>query len=241
MSRLRLRSSACAIIAALPFVSAVVEAQQPYVSRYSAYAGFAVIDSPVLGLKENGFHAQFGVNPKPWLALGVDYSIATGSDTLTPNLLLPSLQAMIQAAEAQFKAVGALPPGYSVSLHTDASTQTFGAGPQLAYRHFARITLFGHPSFGALREHAVPRPTDPFQTLLVHQLAPNGYKTDWIPTYGLGGGGEFIMSRHLALRAQVEAVWNHPFSDLLGEGRWTFRYSVGPSFQFGRNMSRVGR
>jgi len=241
MSRPRLRSLACAAVAALSLFSAALEAQQAYVSRYSGYAGFAVIDSPVLGLEENGFHAQFGVNPKPWLAVGVDYSVATGSDTLTPNLLLPSLQAMIQAAEAQFKAVGALPPAYTLALHTDASTQTFGAGPQLAYRHFARLTLFGHPSFGALREHAVPRPADPFQTLLVHQLAPTGSKTDWIPTYGLGGGGEFIMTRHLALRAQVEAVWNHPFSDLLGEARWTFRYSVGPSFQFGRNISHLSQ
>ena len=173
--------------------------------------------------------------------MGVDYSIATGSDTITPNLLLPSLQATIRGAEAQLQAVGALPAGYSLRLRTDASTQTLGAGPQLAYRRLARLTLFAHPSLGALREHVVPRPADPFQTLLVNQLAPAGYKTDWIATYGLGGGGEFIVSRHLAVRAQVEAVWNHPFMDLLGEGRWTFRYAVGPSFQFGRNISRVGQ
>jgi hypothetical protein len=39
----------------------------------------------------------------------------------------------------------------------------------------------------------------------------------------------------------MEVVWNHPFSDILTDGRWTFRYSVGPSFQFGRNVSHVGR
>ena len=241
MSIHSLYSFACLAAAAVLFTVVPAHSQQNYIGRYSAYAGFAIIDSPVLGLNEKGAHVQFGVNPNTWLSAGVDYSAATGTDMLTPNLLLPSLQATIAAAEAQFTALGVLPRGYSLRLRTDASTQTFGAGPQLAYRHFSRATLFAHPSFGALREHAVPRPADAFQKLIVAQLAPTGEKTDWIATYGVGGGGELALDDHFAIRAQIEAVWNHPFSDLLGEGRWTFRYSVGPSFQFGRNVSHRGR
>jgi hypothetical protein len=151
------------------------------------------------------------------------------------------LQAQINAAQTQYTALGLLPPGYRLRVPTNASTQTFGAGPQLAYRHFARATLFIHPAFGALREHAVPLPADAFQKVVVAQLAPGGSKTDWIATYGVGGGGELALNKHFTARAQMEVVWNHPFSDLLDKGRWTFRYSVGPSFQFGRNVSRSNR
>ena len=241
MNTQRLSSFVCAAAGALLLTITPALAQQSYVGRYSAYGGFGVIDSPVLGLNEKGFHTQFGVNPKTWLSLGGDYSVATGSDVLTPNLLLPSLQATIAAAQAQYTAAGLLPPGYQLRLATNASTQTFGAGPQVAYRHFARATLFLHPSFGALREHVVPRPTDPFQKAIVAQLAPAGAKTDWIATYGLGGGGELALNQHFTLRAQMEVVWNHPFSDILADGRWTFRYSIGPSFQFGRNVSHASQ
>ena len=176
MSSNLLRSLAYAP-AAVPFIFNVpVQGQQSYVSRYSAYTGFATIDSPVLGLEEKGVHAQFGVNPKSWLSMGIDYSAATRSDALTPNLLLASIQRTIHASENQLKGIGALPPTYVLRLRTDASTQTLGAGPQLAYRHFSHLTLFAHPSLGALREHVVPRPADPFQILLVNQLAPAEYK-----------------------------------------------------------------
>jgi hypothetical protein len=33
-------------------------------------------------------------------------------------------------------------------------------------------------------------------------------------------------------------VWDHLFSSLLANGRWTVRYSVGPAFYFGRNIKR---
>lgn len=118
-------------------------AQQSYVGRYSAFAGFADIDSPVLGLNEQGFNAQFGVNTRTWLAFGGDYSEATGSEVLTTGLLTPSLQAQISAAETLYLGAGLLPPGYSLHLPTNAYTQTFGAGPQAAYRQMKRATLFG--------------------------------------------------------------------------------------------------
>ena len=53
-------------------------AQQSYVSRYDVFAGFTDIDSPALGLNEQGFHAQAGMNMRGWLSVGADYSEGTG-------------------------------------------------------------------------------------------------------------------------------------------------------------------
>jgi hypothetical protein len=31
-------------------------------------------------------------------------------------------------------------------------------------------------------------------------------------------------------------VWDHLFNDLLKDGRWTTRFSIGPCFNFGGNI-----
>ncbi len=234
------RILACAAIATGLSISSIsAKAQQTYIGRYDAYAGFAVIDSPRLGLDEHdGFHAQAGINPRRWLSIGGDYSEGTGSQLLTTNLLPAALQAQINTAQAGYIALGLLPVNYHLAVPTDAATQTFAFGPQLAYRHFSRVTLFLRPSLGALRERAVPHPADPFQQVIVAQLAPAGFKLDWTGFYGVGGGGDFSISKHVGIRAQMDVVYNHPFNDILADGRWTFRYSVGPSFRWGRNMAK---
>lgn len=233
------RLLSCAAVAAFFFLLAPsAKAQQSYVSRYDVYAGFADIDSPALGLNEQGFHAQVGMNPKRWLSFGADYSVATGSEMLTTDLLPSALQAQINGAQAQYIAFGLLPANYHLAVPTDASTQTFAFGPQLAYRHFSKLTLFLRPSLGALRERAVPHAADAFQKVVVAGLAPAGYKLDWTGFYGVGGGGDLSLSKHLGLRAQMDFVYNHPFNDILANGRWTFRYSIGPSFHFGRDVAQ---
>jgi hypothetical protein len=219
-----------------PLISA--KAQQNYVGRYDAYVGFVDIDSPALGLNEKGFHAQAGMNPRRWLSVGGDYSVASGSELLTTDLLPAALQAQVNGAQAQYIALGLLPANYHLAVPTDASTQTFAFGPQVSYRNFSKVTLFLRPSLGGLREHAIPHPADAFQKVIVAGLAPAGYKTDWTGFYGIGGGGELVLSPHFGLRAQMDWVYNHPFNDILANGRWTFRYSVGPSFHFGRDVAK---
>jgi hypothetical protein len=59
------------------FSGTTANAQQTYVSRYDVYAGFADIDSPMLGLNEHGFHLQAGMNMRTWLSVGADYSEGT--------------------------------------------------------------------------------------------------------------------------------------------------------------------
>jgi hypothetical protein len=230
--------AAAALAAFVLLPAASIHGQQTFISRFDVYTGFADIHSPALGLNEhNGFHVQAGMNPRRWLSFGGDYSEASGSEFLTTDLLPAATQAMVNGAQAQYIALGLLPANYRLAVPTDAATQTFAFGPQLAFRQFSKATLFLRPSLGALRERAVPHPADAFQKVIVAGLAPAGFKLDWTGFYGVGGGADFAISKHIGLRAQMDLVYNHPFNDILANGRWTFRYSIGPSFHFGRDIS----
>jgi len=212
--------------------------QQTYVTRYDAFAGYTFLDSPAISLFENGFHTQFGVRATTWVSFGVDYSISAGNLTLTQNLLTPQLQQQLAAQLAPLVAAGIIPPNYSLVVPTHSRTQTITGGPQLAYRHFKQVTLFIRPSIGLIHELATPQPNpnDPVAVGVVKQLVPSGQKSDNTWFYGFGGGADFIFSKHVALRVQSDLVWDHLFSDLLQNGRWTVRFSVGPCFNFGKNI-----
>jgi hypothetical protein len=222
--------------AALLLVTSPALGQQKYVTRYDLFAGYAFLDSPAIGLFENGFQFQTGVRPTTWYSLGFDYSISAGSLTLTPNLLTTALQQQLGAELAELIKEGVIPPTYMLSLPTHSRTQTFAAGPQFAYRHFSKVTLFIRPSVGAIHEVATPHPTNAVAQAIVAQLAPSGRKTDWTVFYGFGGGTDLLFSKHVALRVQVDLVYDHLFSDLLQNGRWTVRFGVGPCFNFGKNI-----
>ena len=213
--------------------------QQDYVTQFDVYAGYAFLDSPAISLFENGFATQFGFRPKTWLSAGFDYSITTGNGALTPNLLTTSLQQVLAAQLGQLAAAGLLPPGYALVVPIHSRTQTFAVGPQLAYRHLKHETLFLRPVFaGAIYERASPQPTDPIAAAISKQLAPSGVKTDTTWFVGIGGGFDILATRHFALRTQTDIVWDHLFSDLLRNGRWTVRFSIGPAFNFGKNIKR---
>ena len=220
------------------FMTSPAFGQQAYVSRYDAFAGYTFLDSPHVGLFENGFQFQVGVRPRTWFSLGFDYSISVGDLALTPNLLTSALQQQLGAQLQQLAAEGLLPPGYMLSVPTHSRTQTFAAGPQLAYRHFAKVTLFVRPSIGAIREVATPHPADPIAAGIAMQLVPSGQKTDWTGFYGVGGGVDLLFSKHVGVRVQADVVYDHLFSDLLKDGRVTARFSVGPCFNFGKNIVR---
>ena len=239
MKRMGCTRLAGTVLAVFLLTGAVLRAaaQQGYVGRYDVYGGFTEEVSPALGLNQPGFHTQVGFNPRMWLSVGFDYSIASGSEILTAGELPAALEAEVLGAEQQYEALGALPPGYQLRVPAHASTQTFAFGPQYEYRHFKKLTLFVRPSLGALRERAVPHPNDPFSTAIAAQLAPAGYKLDWTGFYGVGGGGDISVSKHFGLRLQLDAVHDHPFDDILADGRWTYRFSVGPSFHFGKNVA----
>ncbi|MGO9009424.1 MAG: hypothetical protein ACLQPN_04905 [Bryobacteraceae bacterium] len=227
-------------MALLPLALAVASlpgfGQQTYVSRFDLFTGYTHLDSPLVSLQENGFHFQTGVRANTWLSLGFDYSISGGDLTLTPNLLLPSLQQELGAELGQLAAAGEIPAGYSLVVPAHSRTQTFAAGPQFSYRHFSKVTLFIRPSAGAIHEYATPQPRDPIAAGIAAQLAPSGYKVDTVAFYGFGGGADFAFSRHVGVRVQADFVHDHLFSDLLENGRNTVRVSIGPCFNFGGNV-----
>ena len=226
------------LTAALLMLPQSAQAQQNYVSRYDLFAGYSFLDSPHVKLFENGLHFQVGVRPKTCYSLGFDYSISGGDLTLTPNLLTPEWQQQLGGLLQQLAQAGQLPAGYTVAVPSDSLTQTLAAGPQLSYRHFRKVTLFVRPSIGAIHEVATPQIGDPIGKLIVGALAPTGKKTDWTPFYGFGGGADFLFSKHIGVRVQADLVYDYLFNDILQNGRLTTRFSIGPCFNFGKNIKK---
>jgi len=233
------------LVAALLFcLSAVAVAQQDYVGRYDSYAGFSYLDSPAINLTQRDFNTQVGVNLRRWLAVGFDYSIQEGHGTLLPGELKPSLQTLL----GEFP----LPPGFTVAdlyVPFGATTQTFTGGPQLAYRHFKWFTLFVHPSIGAIHEHINLEPgnasgldnpvaTGVLQGLIGRGVVKSPAISDTTYFYGFGGGGEFNATKHVHLRCDIEYVHVFLFSSLLENSRNSMRVSIGPTFNFGKNISK---
>lgn len=227
-----------ALLFVLAMLPCAATAQQDYVGRYDFYSGFAYFDSPDIHLTERGYHLQAGYNARTWLAIGFDYAIVNGTLDVKPSLLKPSLAAAIEASLAPLVANGVIPPTYTPVIPADSTTQTFAAGPQLEYRHFRYVTLFIRPSIGAIREVAKPNATDPIAKTIALQLAPSGSKTEWTGFYGVGGGAEVNLLRHVSIRMQADYVHNSLFTDILKSGRNTTRLSIGPAFHFGRNIAK---
>jgi len=228
---------AAAVLAlVLVLFSQPARAQQTDVPQYDIFNGFSYFETPSLNLAERGYHLQVGRNLRSWLAAGFDYSVVSGHNSLTPNQLKPSLQQQLEMEIEYLISIGVLPPGYQLSVPTDAFSQTLAAGPQFEYRRFEKVTLFIRPSLGAIRQRVTPHPTDPFAVQVVNQLAPKGYKVDWQGFYGFGGGIDWKVTRNFGVRMQSDLVYWHLFNDLLENGGWTVRFSVGPQFRFGRNI-----
>jgi hypothetical protein len=209
-------------------------AQQDYIGRYDLYTGFSDLNTPALhNINQVGFHLQAGINNNRWLSTGFDYSIQSGNTTLIPSLASPA----IIAGLTELYQFGILPPTYVVNLPLSATTQTFTAGSQLNYRHFSKVTLFIRPSLAAFRISATPHPANAGDAVVAAVLVANPPLVDWTGAYGVGGGAEFAISKHFGIRAQLDAVYNHPYNYILANGGWSYRSSIGPSFHFGRNIS----
>jgi hypothetical protein len=220
------------------FTSLTVFSQQTYVSRFDAYGGYAFFETPSLNLLQNGFNGEFGVNVTKWLALGFDFSVFTGSNNITPSMLATSVQQQLASTIAAGIAAGVIPPGYRLTyVPSDSTTYTYSAGPQINFRQLKAVTFFVRPALGALHESATLNPTDPITKALVEGLVgPTFGKTDTVVFYGFGGGMDFNLSRHFALRTAADFVHYNMLSGLLNGGRNSVRFSIGPAFRFGGNI-----
>jgi hypothetical protein len=227
------------LTALLLALSVCAFAQQDYVGRYDAFAGYAYLDTPKLNLMERGFITQEGINLNRWLAFGVDFSVIDGHSTIFPNDT--KLASTLNAEVAGLKALGQLPPNYVLFVPFNSVTYTYTAGPQINIRKFKKVTIFIHPDIGAIHETvtARPNPADPFQTAVVNVLAPNGGKiSDTTYFYGIGGGAQYHLTPHVGIRVTADFVHLYLFSDLLASSRSALRMGVGPYFNFGKNVSR---
>ena len=56
--------------------------------------------------------------------------------------------------------------------------------------------------------------------------------------YGAGGGVDLNLSKHLAVRAQMDFVRVGLFTDLLKGSQNNIRFSIGPTFRFGKNIQK---
>jgi hypothetical protein len=211
--------------------------QQTYVNRFDVFGGYSYFSTPSLNLVQNGFNTEFGWNWKPWVALGFDFSVFTGDNTIVPNMLTPTLQQTLAGQIAYLQSVGQLPPGYQLRMPTSSTTYTYSAGPQINIRHFKPVTFFVRPALGSLHEVASLHPKDPFATQVAVVLAgPAMQKTDTVVFYGFGGGMDFNVSRHFGIRAAADFVHYSMFSNTLGSSQNTVRFSIGPTFRFGGNI-----
>lgn len=235
----RILYTACSVLLlSLLFATAPAYGQQEYVGHFDFFAGPTFLDSPHVTLFEPGVHLQIAMRRKSWYSLGFDYSYSKGQLTLTPDLLPDALRQQLTTQLTQLVVAGVIPASYSLSVPADSTTQTFAAGPQISWHRWKSITPFLRPSLGAIHETAAPRPaaTDPVAQGIVKELAPEGVKHDWTGFYGVGGGVDLNFTKHFGLRVQADLVWDHLFNDILKDGRYTVRFSIGPAFQWGRNM-----
>lgn len=209
-------------------------AQQDYVGRWDAYIGYALLDTTNMNLVQTpGLHTQFGYNWKPWVALGFDYTYTTGSSGISVGMLNNATKAKLAPI------IPHLPPGYYptfIYAPYNATTYTITGGPQLNYRKFKNFTLFAHPDIGYYHQTVNLHSNDPIMQQIIGSLVPGGSTADSGVFWGVGGGLDANFSKHVGIRVQADYVYTTLFSDLLNSGQNTIRFSVGPTFHFGKNI-----
>lgn len=217
-------------LALLILTALVCFGQQDYVSRYDAYFGYAYLNTSNMNLSQYGVDGEFGVNVRPWLSLGGDFSWFEGGSNIVPGMLNAANQAKLAPI------LPLLPPGYVISVPYDATTSTYTAGTQFSYRHFKAITLFVRPDIGAMHQAVTLKPKDPIMSQIVHGLVGGVNTSDWAAFYGIGGGIDINASRNVGFRVMADWVHTGLFSNLLANGQNTVRFSLSPTIRFGRNI-----
>jgi hypothetical protein len=189
--------------------------------------------SPARNLTERGFESDFGVTVRPWLGLGGDFgvlgnSVLSGAGTIngTETVYAPLLIANEPIAPA---------PGM-VNVPFKSTTYTFAVGPQFYLRKWEKVTLFARPGFGGIHESAnitFPQNLAPLFGFLQVPL-PAAKQTDTELFFGVGGGFDLNVSRQVGVRFAADWVNTHLFSNLLSNRQNYVRFSLGPTFRWGR-------
>ena len=130
-------------------------------------------------------------------------------------------------------------PGFVPWTPYTANTFTITGGPQFNYRHFKYVTLFIHPDIGAMYQSVQAQPPNPLMGVIVKGLlGPSMSTSQWTAFYGVGGGFDVNVSKHVGLRFQSDWVYTQLFNDLLRNPQYTWRMSASPTFRFGKNVPK---
>jgi hypothetical protein len=62
--------------------------------------------------------------------------------------------------------------------------------------------------------------------------------SQWTPFYGVGGGFDVNVTKHVGLRFQSDWVYTKLFDNLLANPQHTWRVSASPTFRFGKNVPK---
>lgn len=203
-------------------------AQQTDINRYTLFTGFDYMVSPARNLTERGFETDFGVTTKPWLGLGVDFGVLSGAGTITGT----------ETVYASPVNQSGLVPGGAASIHVPfkSVTYTFAAGPQFYIRKWEKITFLIRPGFGGMHERAditFPPTLAPLFGAL-RMRVPGAHQSDTKLFFGMGAGFDLNPSPRVGFRFAADWVNTHLFSDLLASRQNYVRFSVGPTFRWGK-------
>jgi len=170
---------------------------------------------------------------RSWLGLGGDFgvlgnSVISGAGTIngSETVYAPLLIANEPIAPA---------PGM-VNVPFKSTTYTFAVGPQFYLRKWEKVTLFARPGFGGIHESAditFPQNLAPLFGFLQVPL-PAAKQTDSELFFGVGGGFDLNVSRQVGVRFAADWVNTQLFSNLLSNRQNYVRFSLGPTFRWGR-------
>ena len=216
------------------FICLRAAAQQTDVNRYTVFTGFDYMVSPARNLTTRGFDADFGVSVRRWFSLGGDFG-AIGKDVISGAGTIQGSDTIFAPLLAAAAPMGAPPPS-AVQVPFTSMTYTFAAGPQFYLRKWEKVTFFARPGFGGIHETAniaIP-PQLGGLLILLHAPVPSPNQSDTTYFLGLGGGFDLNVSRPVGLRFACDWVNTHLFSGLLTTRQNYVRFSVGPTFRWGR-------
>ena len=101
------------------------------------------------------------------------------------------------------------------------------------------VTFYIHPNLGALHADVTANPESPLQKLLVNNLlGPTAKTSDTVVFWGVGGGVDWNILKHLHIRTGADFVRMNMFESMLDGPRNSVRISIGPTFNFGKNVER---
>lgn len=197
---------------------------QSDINRFTVFTGFDYMLSPARNLTERGFDTDFGITAKPWLGMGVDFGVLSGAGTITGSetVYAPMVKSFVDPAQ--------------IHVPFNSTTYTFAAGPQIYIRKWSKVTFLIRPGLGGMHERAditFPAALGPlFQALQI--APPAAHQSDTQLFVGMGGGFDVNVSRAVGVRFAADWVNTHLFSNLLSPRQNYVRFSIGPTFRWGK-------